>query len=80
MPKKILTGIVVSDLANKTISVEVERSVRHSKLGKTIKTKRKYSAHDEGNVCKVGDIVKIIESRPISKTKSFVLLEKIQAV
>ena len=71
MPKKILTGIVVSDKPNKTVTVLVERKYQHPLLKKVIKTKKKYSAHDENNNYKNGDKVSIIECRPYSKTKKF---------
>ena len=71
MPKKILTGIVVSDKPNKTITVIVERKYRHSVLKKVIKAKKKYNAHDENNKFKKGDKVSIIESKPFSKSKKF---------
>ena len=71
MSKKILKGIVVSDKPNKTITVLVERKYQHPLLKKVIKTKKKYSAHDENNNYKNGDKVSIIECRPYSKTKKF---------
>ena len=71
MPKKLLKGIVVSDKPNKTITVLVERKYQHPILKKVIKTKKKYSVHDEKNKYKNGDKVSIIESRPYSKTKKF---------
>ena len=71
MPKKILKGIVVSDKPNKTITVIVERKYQHPVLKKVIKSKKKYSAHDEENKYKKGDKVNIIECRPRSKTKRF---------
>ncbi|HJN84348.1 MAG TPA: 30S ribosomal protein S17 [Candidatus Pelagibacter bacterium] len=71
MPKKILTGIVVSDKPNKTITVLVERKYQHPVLKKIIKVKKKYNAHDENNKFKNGDRVSIIESRPYSKNKKF---------
>ena len=71
MPKKILTGIVVSDKPNKTITVLVERKYQHPVLKKIIKVKKKYNAHDENNKFKNGDKVSIIESRPYSKNKKF---------
>jgi small subunit ribosomal protein S17 len=73
MPKRILQGTVVSNKANKTITVLVERRLRHPIYKKFIRKSKKYTAHDENNVCVVGDVVRIIESRPISKTKSWVL-------
>ena len=74
MPKKVLTGIVVSDKPNKTITVLVERKYSHPLLKKVIKVKKKYNAHDENNKFKNGDKVKIIECRPYSKTKKFEVL------
>ena len=71
MPKKILTGIVVSDKPNKTITVLVERKYQHPVLKKIVKTKKKYNAHDEKNKFKSGDKVSIIESKPYSKNKKF---------
>ena len=71
MPKKILTGIVVSDKPNKTITVLVERKYQHPMLKKIIKVKKKYNAHDENNKFKNGDKVSIIESKPYSKNKKF---------
>ena len=71
MPKKILTGIVVSDKPNKTITVLVERKYQHPVLKKIIKVKKKYNAHDENNKFKNGDKVSIIESKPYSKNKKF---------
>ena len=74
MPKKILSGIVVSDKPNKTITVEVVRKFQHPLLKKVIKSKKKYSVHDEENKFKNGDKVRIIESKPYSKTKKFQVL------
>ena len=74
MPKKILTGIVVSDKPNKTITVIVERKYQHPVLKKVIKSKKKYSVHDANNKYKNGDKVSIIECRPYSKTKKFEVL------
>jgi len=71
MPKKVLKGIVVSDKPNKTITVSVERKYQHPVLKKVIKSKKKYSVHDEKNQFKNGDKVSIIECRPYSKTKKF---------
>ena len=71
MPKKILSGIVVSDKPNKTITVLVERKYQHPILKKIIKVKKKYNAHDEKNKFKNGDKVSIIESKPFSKNKKF---------
>ena len=71
MPKKILTGIVVSDKPDKTITVVVERKYQHPVLKKVVKVKKKYHAHDENNKFKNGDKVSIIESKPFSKNKKF---------
>ena len=74
MPKKILSGIVISDKPNKSITVLVERKYQHPLLKKVIKSKKKYNVHDEDNKFKNGDKVKIIECRPYSKTKKFEVL------
>ena len=75
MPKKILTGIVVSDKPNKTITVVVERKYQHPVLKKIIKVRKKDNAHDENNKFKNGDKVSIIESKPFSKNKKFQVME-----
>ena len=75
MPKKILTGIVVSDKSNKTITVLVERKYQHPVLKKVLKVRKKYNAHDENNKFKKGDKVSIIESKPFSKNKKFQVME-----
>ena len=74
MPKKILSGVVVSDKPNKSITVLVERKYQHPLLKKVIKSKKKYNVHDEQNKFKNGDKVKIIECKPYSKTKKFEVL------
>lgn len=66
-------GKVVSDAANKTVVVVVERRVKHPLFGKVVKKFKKYHAHDESNQYKIGDLVVIIESKPISKTKSWIV-------
>ena len=71
MPKRILTGTVVSSNTNKTIVVKVTRRVQHKLYKKIISQSKKYHAHDENNSFKIGDVVKIIESKPISKLKSW---------
>ena len=71
MPKKILTGIVVSDKPNKTVTVLIERKYQHPVLKKVVKVKKKYNAHDENNKFKNGDKISIIESKPYSKNKRF---------
>ena len=75
MPKKILTGVVVSDKPNKTITVLVERKYSHPLLKKVIKVRKKYNAHDENNRFKTGDKVSIMESKPFSKNKKFQVME-----
>ena len=75
MPKKILTGVVVSDKPNKTITVSVERKYAHPVLKKVVKVKKKYNAHDENNKFKMGDKVSIIESKPYSKNKKFEVMD-----
>ena len=76
MPKKILTGIVVSDKPNKTITVMVERKYSHPVLKKVVKVRKKYNAHDENNRYKAGDKVTIIESKPFSKNKKFQVIHQ----
>tara|TARA_Y100000590_G_C15569450_1_gene957978 strand:- start:837 stop:1073 length:237 start_codon:yes stop_codon:yes gene_type:complete len=71
MSKKILSGIVVSDKPNKTVTVLVERKYQHPVLKKIVKVRKKYNAHDENNKFKNGDKVSIIESKPYSKNKKF---------
>ena len=78
MPKKILTGIVVSDKPNKSITVLVERKYQHRVLNKVLKVRKKYNAHDENNKFKNGDKVSIIESKPFSKNKKFQVMENIK--
>jgi small subunit ribosomal protein S17 len=74
MPKRVLEGVVVSDKQNKTVTVLVERRFTHPLLKKTVRRSKKYHAHDEGNACKVGDLVKIEEHKPISRTKRWIVL------
>jgi small subunit ribosomal protein S17 len=74
MPKRILTGVVVSDKTDKTVTVRVERRVMHPVYKKFITRSKKYAAHDETNACKTGDLVRIEECRPISKTKRWIVL------
>ncbi|MFA6177665.1 MAG: 30S ribosomal protein S17 [Candidatus Paceibacterota bacterium] len=70
-----LKGVVVSDKMNKTVVVSISRFVKHPLYGKFYQISKKYKAHDEGNVCKVGDKVEIIETRPISKDKKFKVVQ-----
>jgi len=74
MPKRILTGTVVSSSSNKTIIVKVTRRVKHKLYKKIISQSKKYHAHDENNSFKLGDTVKIIESKPISKLKTWMVI------
>ncbi len=71
MPKRILQGVVVSDKMDKTVTVMVERRFKHPLYKKFIRRSKKYAAHDENNVVKIGDMVKIRECRPISKRKTW---------
>jgi len=77
MPKRMLTGTIVSDKTDKTVVVKVERRVKHPLYGKIIKRSKKYHAHDEGNEFREGETVRIEESRPISKLKSWRVVERI---
>src|SRR5579864_5934924 len=79
MPKRVLTGVVVSDKANKTVIVRVERRVMHPVYKKFIMRSKKYAAHDEANHFKAGDVVRIEESRPISKRKRWIVLVEADA-
>jgi small subunit ribosomal protein S17 len=74
MPKRVLTGVVVSDKSEKTVIVRVDRRVRHPVYKKTIQKSSKYAAHDEQKKFKIGDKVSIIESKPISKTKRWAVV------
>jgi small subunit ribosomal protein S17 len=76
MPKRVLQGVVVSDKNDKTIVVEVERRYTHPLLKKTVRRSKKFHAHDEDNTFKVGDVVRIQESRPISKNKRWVAMKE----
>ena len=77
MPKRILQGTVVSDKGDKTVVVLIERKVAHPVYGKIIRRSKKYHAHDEGNFIKAGDMVRIEECAPISKLKTWKVLEKV---
>ncbi len=76
MPKRVLNGIIVSDKADKTVTVKVETLVKHPLYGKFIKRSKKYSAHDESNKYKVGESISIQECPPISKRKTWVVVEQ----
>ena len=79
MPKKVLTGVVVSDKMQKTVTVLVERQFPHPLYGKVIKRSKKYLAHDPEEKYMLGDVVEIIESRPISKRKRFRVLRLVES-
>ncbi len=76
MPKRILTGTVVSDKNDKTIIVRVERRFAHTEMKKTVRSTKRYHAHDEGNTAKVGDMVRIEECKPISKQKRWTIVSE----
>jgi len=76
MPKRILTGTVVSDKNDKTIIVRVERRFAHPEMKKTVRSTKRYHAHDEGNTAKVGDMVRIEECKPISKQKRWTIVSE----
>ena len=78
--RKTKVGIVVSDKMDKTISVAVEDFVRHSLYGKSVKRTKKFKAHDENNECNIGDKVRIMETRPLSKDKRWRLVNVIEKV
>ena len=78
--RKTRTGKVVSDKMDKSITVLIERLVRHPLYGKQLRRSTKIKAHDEDNVCQQGDLVRIKETRPISKTKSWTLVEVVEKV
>ena len=77
MPKRILSGTVISSNSNKTIVVNVTRRIKHKLYKKIIRRSKKYHAHDENNEFKIGDIVSIVESKPISKLKRWKVLSNV---
>ena len=77
MPKRILEGVVVSDKGDKTVVVNVERKVKHPLYGKIIRRSKKYHAHDEGNEYKQGETVRIQETAPISKLKTWKVVDRV---
>ncbi|MBV7255464.1 30S ribosomal protein S17 [Pacificimonas sp. WHA3] len=79
MPKRIMTGQVVSDKTDKTVTVLIERRVKHPLYGKIIRRSKKYHAHDAENSCSTGDTVRIQECKPISKTKTWEVIDKVGA-
>ncbi|MFD1430652.1 MULTISPECIES: 30S ribosomal protein S17 [Lacticaseibacillus] len=76
--RKVYQGLVVSDKMDKTITVEVNTTKTHPVYGKRVKYSKKYYAHDEDNTAKVGDVVRIMETRPLSRNKRFRLLEVVE--
>lgn len=77
MPKRVLTGMIVSDKTDKTIVVKVERKVKHPLYGKIIRRSKKYHAHDEKNEFALGETVRIEETKPISKLKTWKVLDRV---
>ena len=79
MPKRVLTGLIVSDKGDKTVVVNVERKVKHPLYGKIIRRSKKYHAHDADNAFKQGETVRIEETAPISKLKTWRVLDRVGA-
>ena len=79
MPKRVLTGLIVSDKTDKTVVVNVERKVKHPLYGKIIRRSKKYHAHDEANEYKSGDTVRIEETAPMSKLKTWKVVDRVNA-
>ena len=77
MPKRVLTGVIVSDKTDKTVVVNVERKVKHPLYGKIIRRTKKYHAHDEANEFKQGETVRIEETAPISKLKTWKVVDRV---
>ena len=77
MPKRVLQGTVVSDVNEKTVVVRVDRAFTHPVMKKTVRRSKKYHAHDEANSAKVGDVVRIEETAPISKLKTWKVIERV---
>ena len=78
--RKVRTGYVISDKMDKTVVVAIEESVRHSLYGKSVKRTKKFKAHDEANECNVGDLVRIMETRPLSKDKRWRVVKIVEKV
>jgi small subunit ribosomal protein S17 len=76
--RKVRTGVVVSDGMDKTVMVRIDRQVRHSLYGKTVRRSSKLAAHDETNDAHVGDLVRVVETRPLSKTKRWRVVEIVE--
>ena len=77
--KRVMVARVLSNRMDKTVVVQVERKRRHRLYGKVITTRRRFKAHDEGNACQIGDLVRIVESRPLSREKRWVVTEILEA-
>jgi small subunit ribosomal protein S17 len=78
--RKRLVGSVVGDKMDKTVVVSVERTVRHPRYGKVLRQVKKFKAHDEKNACRIGDRVRIVESRPLSREKRWVVEEIVKRI
>ena len=78
--RKIMTGKVVSDSMTKTVVVTIERLVKHETYGKYVRRRNRFKVHDEKNECKVGDVIRFMETRPLSKDKRWRLLDFVQRV
>jgi small subunit ribosomal protein S17 len=76
--RKVRTGVVVSDTMDKTVVVRIDRQIRHALYGKTVRRSSKLSAHDEANDAHVGDTVRVMETRPLSKTKRWRVVEIVE--
>ena len=77
-PRKVRTGVVVSDKMDKTVLIRIDRQVRHALYGKTVKRSTKLAAHDEANDAHVGDTVRVMETRPLSKSKRWRVVEIVE--
>ena len=80
MPKRVETGIVTSDKTAKTRRVEIPRLVRHPRYGKYVRRRSRFKVHDEKDECKVGDVIRFMETRPLSKQKRWRLLDFVRRV
>ncbi len=76
MPRRIMQGVVTGKSGNKTVVVNVERLMKHSLYKKTIRRSKRYHAHDEGNAAQLGDVVRIRECRPLSRTKRWIVIDE----
>jgi small subunit ribosomal protein S17 len=76
--RKVRVGTVVSDARDKTVTVEIADSVRHARYGKTVQRRQRFHVHDEGNEARLGDRVRIVETRPLSRTKRWRLAEIVE--